>query len=174
MKVKDLIEALKKEDPERVVVFFAGEDAYGDGEYGPVGGFQKGSYVAGPCGKGPAGDDAFWKERMEEEKENPKELAFVPALILELAETQWKDEWPAGLIREGHLKFFVKGTHDPESAAIPVLIVDAEPFTDAEKGMSHATVGLSYSLCYDVVGDGVPFERRRLWELEKAHWKKRD
>lgn len=174
MKVKDLIEALKKQDPERLVVFFAGENVYGDEEFGPVGGFREGSYAPGPCGKGRAGDAPFWADVLDRENENPEELVLVPALILDIAESPWKDEWPAGLIRDGHRKFFVKGTGDPESDAFPVLIVDAEPFTDAERAMSHASVGLSYSLCYDVVGDGVPFERRRLWELEKAHWKKRD
>lgn len=84
------------------------------------------------------------------------------------------NEWPAELIRAGHRKFFVKGTQDPESSAFPVLVVEAEPFSNEEKAISHASVGLSYSLCFDVVGDGVEFERRRLWELQKASWKKRD
>jgi hypothetical protein len=86
---------------------------------------------------------------------------------------KWRKGAPMGLIMKGHTKFLIRGTQDPESSAIAVVVVPAKPMIDEEKAFSHAAVGLSYMLVYDVQGDGNDFEERRMYELEGALWKVR-
>jgi hypothetical protein len=86
---------------------------------------------------------------------------------------EWKNGPPLGLIGAGHTKFLIRGTADPESSAIPVVVVPAKPMSNEEMAVSHAAVGLSYMLVYDVQGDGNDFEERRMWELRGALWKAR-
>lgn len=85
---------------------------------------------------------------------------------------KWKKGPPMTLIRKGHTKFLVRGTADPESSAIPVVVVSAKPMTNEEMAISHMAVGLSYMLVYDVQGEGNDFEER-MWELRGALWKAR-
>ena len=87
---------------------------------------------------------------------------------------QWTMGFPAGLVKEGHRKFLVRGTQDPEADAIPILVVEGKPMTDTEKAISHAMVGLKWSLIFAVKGDGNDFAERPAWELEGALWKKRE
>ena len=87
---------------------------------------------------------------------------------------EWAIGFPADLVNEGHRKFFIRGTQDPEAEAIPVLVVDGKPMTNTEKAISHTMVGLTWSLVFAVKGDGNAWEERPAWELEGALWKKRE
>jgi len=89
-----------------------------------------------------------------------------------MTEDGWQKGFPLELVRKGRTRFLIRGTHDPESEAVPVVVSPREgSMTDHEKVVSHAAVGLSLSLAYFVSADGTQFEERGAWELEGCLWK---
>jgi len=83
----------------------------------------------------------------------------------------WKTEPPWDEIRAGGTKFWVRGREDPESAAIAVRLITAASRSPEQRAFESVTYGLSLWRMFDVEGDGNPFERRPLYEIQGALWK---